>query len=209
MSRLAVELVGLFGVPPAVLLWLRESGVHVPVIPVILVALVICGVLAAADRTLSPGVPEAGRSPTSERRRVLRTFGVGAIGLVGVTAVAAPAELFRLPFERTGLWLSILVIYPLLSVVPQELVFRAFFFHRYRALFESERGLWAASALTFGWVHALFGEPLSVVLSTIGGLLFGWTWMRTRSLVLVSIEHSLYGCFVFTVGLRAYFQSGA
>ena len=48
---------------------------------------------------------------------------------------------------------------------------------------------------------------LSVLLTVIGGLLFGWTWLRTHSIWLVSLEHALFGCFAFTVGLARYFHS--
>ena len=46
-----------------------------------------------------------------------------------------PERLFSLVRRAPLLWASVMVLYPLLSVYPQELFFRAFFFHRYRRLF--------------------------------------------------------------------------
>ena len=48
---------------------------------------------------------------------------------------------------------------------------------------------------------------ISLVLSTVGGLLFGATYLRTRSVLLASVEHTLYGCAIFTVGLHEYFYA--
>jgi membrane protease YdiL (CAAX protease family) len=207
-AGLGLEFALLFVVPPALLLALRHEGVRVPVIPTILAALVVFAARIAGDRSFRWRDLLATGASRTEWSRVARTFALGALGLCGLTCLVAPDELFRLPSERTELWLAILLSYPLLSVVPQELVFRPFFFHRYRPLFGGERALWLGSALAFGWAHALFGEPLSVLLSGLGGLLFGRTWLRTRSLWLVSFEHALYGCFVFTVGLHGYFRGG-
>ena len=39
---------------------------------------------------------------------------------------------FSLIKESPILWATVIVLYPLLSVYPQELVYRAFFFHRYK-----------------------------------------------------------------------------
>ncbi|MFW5694735.1 MAG: hypothetical protein ACOCYB_06180 [Alkalispirochaeta sp.] len=36
-------------------------------------------------------------------------------------------------------------------------------------------------------------------------MLFSRTWLRSRSALAVSIEHALYGFWLFTVGLGSYF----
>ena len=45
--------------------------------------------------------------------------------------------LLVLPRQRPGLRLLVLLLYPLLSVYPQELLYRTFFFQRYGALCRS------------------------------------------------------------------------
>ncbi|MFC8043207.1 CPBP family intramembrane glutamic endopeptidase [Nocardia sp. NPDC057353] len=136
---------------------------------------------------------------------------VGASGAVLTAAVAAlrPADLFELPRRHPGLWAAVMVLYPVLSVYPQELVFRAFVFDRYAAVFGNGPVLVLASAAAFGYVHIAFGSWLSVLLSGAGGVLFALRYQRTGSLFAATVEHSLYGILVFTVGLGRYFYHGA
>jgi membrane protease YdiL (CAAX protease family) len=102
-----------------------------------------------------------------------------------------------------------MVLYPALSVYPQELIFRSFLFHRYAPVFGEGVGLVAASAAAFGYVHIIFGSWFSVVASGIGGWIFATRYLRTQSLFTASAEHSVYGILVFTIGLGRYFYHGA
>jgi membrane protease YdiL (CAAX protease family) len=45
----------------------------------------------------------------------------------------------------------------------------------------------------------------AVPLAAIAGLLFADTYERSRSTLLVSLQHAFYGDFVFSVGLGALF----
>jgi membrane protease YdiL (CAAX protease family) len=47
-----------------------------------------------------------------------------------------------------------------------------------------------------------------MLLTTAGGLLFAFTYLRSRSTLLVAAEHALYGDFVFTVGIGGMFVNG-
>ncbi|MFD9704193.1 CPBP family intramembrane glutamic endopeptidase [Lentzea sp. NPDC059081] len=138
---------------------------------------------------------------------ILALWLVAAAAAVVAVLVLFPDQLFALPKEQPLLWLAVLVFYPLFSVYPQELVFRAFLFERYGPAF----GTWtvAASAAAFGFVHIVFGSWVSVVLSAAGGWLFATRYRRTRSLLAASVEHALYGVLVFTVGLGQFFFHGA
>jgi hypothetical protein len=40
-----------------------------------------------------------------------------------------------------------------------------------------------------------------MILTFIGGILFAFTFKKTKSTLLVSIEHAIYGCWLFTVGM--------
>jgi len=64
---------------------------------------------------------------------------------------------------------------PLVSVYPQELLYRAFFLHRYQPLFGRGWGMLLASAMAFGFVHIIFRNSLAVALCVIGGFLFSLT----------------------------------
>jgi len=117
----------------------------------------------------------------------------------------SPGLLFTFIEATPWLWVTIIVLYPLFSVYPQELLYRAFFFHRYKPLFGSGTGLIAASAAAFGFVHIIFGNWISVVLSGIGGILFSLTYKRSGSLMLACVEHALFGNFIFTIGIGEFF----
>ncbi len=117
----------------------------------------------------------------------------------------APGSVFAFVRRAPVLWAAVMVLYPLLSVYPQELLFRAYFFHRFQPLFGSGAGMIAASAITFSFVHIIFGNWIAIALTLAGGVLFGTTYRRSGSLLLASLEHAIFGNFLFTIGLGEYF----
>ncbi|WP_067680235.1 CPBP family intramembrane glutamic endopeptidase [Nocardia miyunensis] len=135
--------------------------------------------------------------------------GANALALTAATSVLRRGDLFDLPRRNPWLWLAVMVLYPALSVYPQEVVFRSFLFHRYAPVFGEGPGLVAASAAAFGYVHIIFGNWFSVAASGVGGWLFATRYLRSRSLFTASVEHSLYGMLIFTIGLGRYFYHGA
>jgi len=130
--------------------------------------------------------------------------------LLGLAArFFAPQLLFTLVKRAPWIWVAIMALYPLLSVYPQELLYRAFFFHRYQPLFGSGWTMLLASAFAFGFVHIILGNWLSVVLCLIGGLLFSLTYQHSGSLLLTCLDHALFGNFLFTIGLGQFFYHGS
>lgn len=142
-------------------------------------------------------------------RAVLARFCILAplIGLL--TWFFLPESFLSFPRERPQLWIMVMLLYPLLSVWPQEVLYRAFLYHRYAPLFGREAGFIAASALAFGFMHVILLNWVAVIMTMLGGYLFAQDYARTRSLTLACIEHALYGCLVFTIGLGRFFFSGA
>src|SRR5262249_4476515 len=104
-----------------------------------------------------------------------------------------------------ALWFLVMVVYPIVSVYPQELLYRAYFFHRFRPLFGNGPTMIVVSALLFGFVHIIFGNWISIALTAVGGALFGITYRNSRSLLLTCLEHTLFGDFIFTIGIGRYF----
>jgi len=139
--------------------------------------------------------------------RILVRFIPYAIAMLLFTWGVVPEHLFSLPFERPRVWMMVMVLYPLLSVIPQEIIFRSFFMKRYAPLIPKS-GIRMANALAFGWVHIIMQNWIAVSFCMIGGWLFADTYRRTRSLAAVCLEHALYGCYVFTIGLGIYFYHG-
>jgi membrane protease YdiL (CAAX protease family) len=118
-----------------------------------------------------------------------------------------PDLLFDCPRKRTFTWAIVMILYPLLSVYPQGMTHRAFLFHRYRNLFKG----WSmvlASATAFSYMHIVFKNPLALLLTFAGGVLFAKTYKDTDSLITSSIEHTLYGNYLFTIGLGKYLYLG-
>jgi membrane protease YdiL (CAAX protease family) len=113
----------------------------------------------------------------------------------------APKSLFSVMLNKPKLWLLILIFYSVFSVYPQELLYRTFFFKRYSALFKNENLFIFINALLFSLAHLFFKNTLVLLLTFIGGILFAITFNKTKSTFLVSIEHSIYGCWLFTVGM--------
>jgi membrane protease YdiL (CAAX protease family) len=140
--------------------------------------------------------------------RIVVRFLLAAILLVCYVVVFEPDLLFNFPKYRPYTWAMVMILYPVLSVCPQGLIHRAFLFHRYRRLF---KGGWMilASAAAFSFMHIVFKNPLALLLTFGGGILFAKTYEDTRSLVISLIEHALYGNYVFTLGLGKYLYLGA
>lgn len=136
-------------------------------------------------------------------------WGLTAVGSTIVVLVFRPELFLGFPRAEPLDWAFVMVFYPLLSVYPQELLFRSFLFQRYAPLFGDGIGMVTASAAAFGFVHIAFGNWISVLLSFAGGWIFASRYRRTRSLFTVSVEHGLYGMLMFTVGLGIYFYHGA
>lgn len=105
-------------------------------------------------------------------------------------------------------WLSIILVYGLLAVYPQEILYRVFVFHRYGGIFKNNKALVHLSAFLFAFGHILYLHPVSFLLSLVGGYLFSISYLRSGSVVLVYIEHFLYGFLLYTIGLGEYFYSG-
>lgn len=202
--RRLVELVALFGVVPGLLAlaprWVVSLG--------ILSSGVIAAVALLLDRSF-PGralVSFHGVGP-GLRAVLLRALAIG-VGLLAFTALTAPRALGGFPRHRPVVWAAVMVLYPL-SAYAQELVFRPFFFHRYGGLFSTPRRRVLASGLVFGWAHIVVNNVLAMALASIAGLLFASTYERSRSTILVSVEHALYGDLAFTIGLGSVFYSTA
>lgn len=138
---------------------------------------------------------------------VLRSFLLAATAITIASWYFTPQWLFKLPIEKPQVWLTLLLIYPLFSAWPQEIIFRTFLFHRYKKIFKSKRLRVVISASVFALGHLMFANWIAVAGSFIAGLVFSVTYMHSRSTLLVAIEHSLWGVWLFTAGLGIHFDS--
>jgi len=202
---LALEFSALFlGVPAVV----AAGWVPVLVIPLLLLMAVGCGLALRYRHQICLGDLLRPHVSGTEWRSLLLHFLIALPCLAVLLWAIKPAAMFSLMCQHTSTWLLVMLAYPIVSVLPQELIYRAFFFVRYRPLFGQGGGVLLASAAVFGFGHVVFHNWPAVILTWIGGWLFANTYQRTASLLLVSAEHALYGCAIFTIGYGNFFFDG-
>lgn len=138
-------------------------------------------------------------------RYILKRFAATAMLLTLYILIFEPENLFSIPKENLWLWVAILVFYPLWSALPQELIFRVFYFHRYNAIIPNFNVLMLLNAFLFAFMHIIFNNWIALVGGFIVGIFWAQTYLRSQSLLTVSAEHALYGNFIYTIGLGHYF----
>ena len=141
-------------------------------------------------------------------RPIVLHWVVGTALLAVGTYLLMPERFLGFVRQRPALWAMVMVLYPILSVLPQGLIYRAFLFHRYKPILPTIELRIGASALAFGYMHIIFRNPAAPLLTLVGGYLFARTYARTGSLIASSIEHALFGQAIFTLGLGQFFYHG-
>ncbi len=169
------------------------------------------GLLSLVALLLDPTFPRRALWDATLARQGLRDLAVRTIfvwtGLLAFALLRARPHLFEMPRTRPVAWLLVVILYPPISAFSQEIMFRTLFFHRYAALLRRPAARVIASGLLFGWAHIVVHNLSAIFLASVGGLLFAATYERRRSTLLVSIEHGLYGDFIFTIGLGGLFYN--
>ncbi|MEZ4778679.1 MAG: CPBP family intramembrane glutamic endopeptidase [Flavobacteriaceae bacterium] len=134
-------------------------------------------------------------------KRIAVLFPIIIFTTTGYVWLVAPQHLFFVPLTNPLLFFFILLVYSVLSVWPQEILYRTFFFKRYEGLFKSKELLTFVNGIAFCLAHLFFRNTLVLILTFIGGIIFGLTFLKFKSTTLVTIEHALYGNWLFTVGM--------
>lgn len=199
-----LELVTIFICTP-VLLWLLVTELNTWLMPVLVLVSLICLTLLLLD----PSFKRFRLTNISAFRQHMSTslfvFIPSSIGILLLFYFISPDVAFSLPLQHTELWVMTLLIYPVVSVLPQEIIFRTFFFHRYKGIIPNKYGRWVISTLCFALAHVVYGNWIAVILSIVAGAFFGYRYMHTRSTPIVIIEHTLWGSLLFSTGAGMYF----
>lgn len=141
---------------------------------------------------------------------VLKRYLIISIAIALFILAYEPESFLALVKARPLFWLLVMLLYPFVSAFVQEVLFRNYFFYRYESLFKGHLFLFVfVNALLFSYVHIIFENWIALVFTFFGGLLFAQTYLKTRSTLLTSIEHSLYGNTLYTLGLGHYFFHSA
>lgn len=201
---LVLEFIFLFLALPLILFFLSP----IPVLPFLWIVALWCLFILKKETKISnekffsfKGIREVFKS------MYLQFIGITAF-LIILILFFMPDKIFLLVRENPIFWLVIMISYPILSVYPQELVYRVFFFYRYKEYFQNKNIFLLVNSFIFGYMHILFHNWIAVLLTFGGGFIFAKLYEKTNSLMILFIAHSLYGCMIFTIGLGEYFYTG-
>tara|TARA_R110002096_G_scaffold119038_5_gene257775 strand:- start:3520 stop:4134 length:615 start_codon:yes stop_codon:yes gene_type:complete len=118
-----------------------------------------------------------------------------------------PDRLFFLARERWYLLPILAVAYPIILVLPQELIFRPLFFKRYGGLFGNEtQAIWV-NAILFSFAHLMYFHWVVFAMTFVGSFIFARGYLR-GSFPQAMLDHSIAGLMVFVSGLGWLFYSG-
>lgn len=118
-----------------------------------------------------------------------------------------PGALFGIARGRPAMLLVIWGFYPFLSALPQELVFRALYFHRYGSLLPHGQGALILNAAIFSLAHLMYWSPIVSLITFVGGYLFARTY-RDHGFPAAWVMHAIAGNALFFVGMGTWFYSG-
>ena len=199
---LAIEFVILFfGIPPWIYLdqdFIRPSIIILPVLAGIFLLL-----RRSSDFTWSELIRWS-----IPRKTIVAHAGIiliAALLMLGYVLLFERENLFNLPRTNIWIYLGLCLFYPVFSAYGQEIIYRTFLKNRYAAILPKAWHFVLASAITFSYMHMVYYNPISLILTFIGGLYFARVYWQTRSVLFTSVLHGIFGIILFGVGLGQYF----
>ena len=112
--------------------------------------------------------------------------------------------LFNLPKNYFFIWVLVMLIYPILSVIPQEIIFRVLFFERYSCLFKNQFFYLILNSMIFAYIHLVFQNFHAFFITLITSPIFAYAYLN-KSFKTCFLTHTVGGQLVFTYGLGEYF----
>ncbi len=181
--------------------------INVPIMVILIPLGIIVFFYLRADKTFNRKYFYNWENAKKEIKNILILFIIAAVLMLTLIHFIAPAKMFII--LRTRPWLMFLICfsYPLLSVVPQGLAYRAFFFHRYKDLFPNNLVKILVSAALFSFGHIFYKNIVVLIITFIAGVLFAYRYNKSKSLLISVLEHALLGVWVFASGLGYFFIS--
>lgn len=130
------------------------------------------------------------------------------LACLGVILMLNPDQLFNIARARPLMLGVILLFYPLLSALPQELIFRPLFFRRYGTILPAGSAAIVLNAALFSMAHLMYWSWVVAVMTFFGGLAFAHAYERRGNFAQAVLLHAIAGNLIFTFGLGIYFYSG-
>jgi membrane protease YdiL (CAAX protease family) len=128
-------------------------------------------------------------------------FGLSSAGILLLILIFSPNSFSLVPLNKPLPWIASSISYLSMSVIPQELLYRAYLFHRYRLLFKGKLLPIVISTLSFSFAHIVYENYFALGLTLIGGYFFSVTYQKSRSLIITVVEHFMYGMLIFSSGV--------
>jgi len=203
-THLILEIIAIFIVTPTLIYFLMP----IPVLPILWVATYFIYRMLRDDSHFDKNLFWNQAEVKKNLKTILLYFTFISILISLSIYLFMPEQLFSLLKKNPILWLLIIIFYPLLSVYPQELLYRVFFFHRYDKIFKTQQALIWSSTFLFAYMHIIFHNFIAVLLTLGGGFIFASLYAKTKSIATVSLAHTLYGNLIFTIGLGEFFYNG-
>ncbi|MDZ7816483.1 MAG: type II CAAX endopeptidase family protein [Planctomycetota bacterium] len=208
LPLLWAELLAVFVALPTVLIFLRHY-INRAIIPAMIILSIACIIYLVRDKGFDNSMLWAASRFKTVWKAIVMRLVVGSLLLGVLFWLSEPERFLAFPKGAPGMYIIVLVLYPVLSAFPQEVIFRSFFFRRYERIIPDRRVMAVASALAFAYAHAFLFNWIAPSLAFVGGLIFSYTYMRSRSLFAVTVEHALWGDVLFTIGIGWYFYGGS
>jgi hypothetical protein len=205
---LTLEMIAIYGLTP-IAVYILLYQYRVPLFTLLSLVFATFILLLTLDRSFSWRVALKRGIRLRELASILIIFLFAGSAIAQFAYNDRPASFLRFPRYAFDTWIMVMILYPLISVTAQEIMYRVFFFHRYRALFagDPQAGI-VLNAVLFSFSHIVFQNVTTLIISFLGGLLFAWRYQSSRSYWALVLEHALYGNLIFTVGLGRYFYTG-
>ena len=112
---------------------------------------------------------------------------------------------FALPKESPKVWLLVIILYPIFSVIPQEFIYRVFFFQRYKNILSTNLFIkYFINSLVFSYAHIVFQNYHALIITALVSPIFYYSYKR-KSFLTCILVHSIGGIIIFTYGLGKFF----
>lgn len=173
------------------------------VIPLILIAFFFL-MLLKGDKNFDKGV--FFRLDKIYLKKSVTRVIVITILMVWFTGWFFPDLFFHYPLKDFKSYMITFFLYPVASVLPQEIIYRVYFFHRYKKLVPEKYLLMLSNAIIFGLTHFIYENWVAPIATFLVSWIFIFNYLRTKSLLNVSLEHYFYGLVMFTIGFGYFFK---
>jgi len=195
----------LFGLLPLIMYLFREQ-LSTLILPMVTLISIVCVTLLYRDKRFKRFRLTNHTGFKLNIKRVFLFFSLLVLISFLIYVLFFQLPPFNFVLNGTSSWLMLILLYPIFSALPQELIFRTFLFHRYKRIIPNKHHRMLLSSFCFGLAHLMYGNLVAVGLSMAAGYCFCITYAVSRSTLLVALEHSLWGVWIFTLGLGSYFS---